>query len=61
MATTLDCIAFCQYRKKRNGLKPGHLNTFHSCFRDNWIVYLSYIYSGGNWASGHVYLRKPIQ
>lgn len=48
MATT--CTAFCQYMKKRNGLKPGHLNTFHFWFRDNWTVYPNYIYSGGNWA-----------
>lgn len=59
MATMLDCTAFCQFMKKRNGLKSGHLNIIH--FRLDIIelhTQTLYILEEVG-PSGGMYWRKP--
>lgn len=60
MATMLDYIAFCQFMKKRNGLKLGHLNIIHFGL-DRIELHTQTIYILEEVGpSGQIYLRKAV-
>lgn len=61
MATMLDCTAFCQFMKKRNGLKSGHLNIIYFGLDIIELLHTQTIYILEEVGpSDQIYLRKPV-